>query len=286
MDFKAFPKIQPIDRLHMTITQKIHGTNAHIYVYKSFGVPAIWVGDKKVSDALFAHDIKVGSRTRWITPEDDNYGFAAFVHEHKDEFIEKLGPGHHFGEWAGPGINSGEGLSEKTFILFNHRRWKDKPLPPQTTVVPVLHTGRLDMVDIDLSMLKLKQEGSQLAPGFMRPEGIVIEIGDQLYKKVFEPEDTGWMAKDKTKAPKEKYADPELDRLLQPIRLEKLLSRDETYIREYPASIPSICRDYIQDLVEEQQIIGDEDQIMQIKRQVSGRLFHFIKQQISNHAPI
>jgi hypothetical protein len=97
MEFKSFGKIEYIDSLQMVITQKIHGTNAQIYVYEEKG------------------EIKVltGNRYRWLTIDDDNHGFCAFVEENKKDIIEKLGVGRHFGEWAGKGINAGEGLKEK-----------------------------------------------------------------------------------------------------------------------------------------------------------------------------
>lgn len=91
-EFKSFQKIQNISKLTMSITQKIHGSNAQVYIYK---------------DNNGNMQLLTGSRSRWITPEDDNYGFAKFVYENKEEFIEKLGEGRHFGEWASPGINSG-----------------------------------------------------------------------------------------------------------------------------------------------------------------------------------
>lgn len=53
------------------------------------------------------------SRTRWITPEDDNYGFAKWANENKEELL-KLGIGQHFGEWWGSGIQRG----------YNLQRWK------------------------------------------------------------------------------------------------------------------------------------------------------------------
>ena len=32
MEFKAFPKIESLRKIEMTITQKIHGTNAQIFI--------------------------------------------------------------------------------------------------------------------------------------------------------------------------------------------------------------------------------------------------------------
>lgn len=55
-EFVPFQKIGRLSR-GCTITEKIDGTNASIYIGE---------------DGEFL----TGSRTRWITPEDDNYGFA------------------------------------------------------------------------------------------------------------------------------------------------------------------------------------------------------------------
>ncbi len=62
----------------------------------------------------------IGSRTRWITAQDDNHGFARWVEGNKQELL-KLGAGRHFGEWWGSGIQRGYGLQkgEKRFSLFN-----------------------------------------------------------------------------------------------------------------------------------------------------------------------
>src|SRR5262245_6948561 len=136
--FKSFNKIQNIGKLYMSITEKIHGSNAQIYIYRD------------ENDVL---QLKAGSRTRWLAPGDDNYGFAQFVYANKEEFIEKLGEGRHFGEWAGLGINGGYNLKEKRLFLFNWRRWKDTELPSQISWVPVLYTGKMSLEAIDETMI-------------------------------------------------------------------------------------------------------------------------------------
>jgi len=78
IEFKEFPKIARLSR-ECVVTEKLDGTNAQIYIGE---------------DGEFL----VGSRTRWITPDDDNYGFARWAYERKDELM-KLGKGQHFGEW-------------------------------------------------------------------------------------------------------------------------------------------------------------------------------------------
>ena len=220
-------------------------------------------------------EVLVGSRTRWIAPGDDNYGFAAFVYANKQEFIDKLGLGQHFGEWAGPGINSGEGLKEKTFVLFDFWRYEGKVLPPQTTIVPVLYKGKFDLSKIETVMEDLKTNGSKLVPGFMRPEGIVAQIKGTRYKVVFDAEETQWKKPSGSKAPK--IEGPDYSHLLQPIRLEKLISKDERYTTNYPASLKDIAFAYLDDLIKEGQIVGTESEINGIKKQASSAVFAFIK---------
>lgn len=261
-DFKKFQKIEHIGKLFMTITQKIHGSNAQILIYEE---------DGKL-------ELKTGCRTRWITPEADNFGFSSFVHDNKSEFIEKLGLGRHFGEWAGPGINSGEGLKEKTLFLFNTFRYEGKLLPSRVRIIPELHSGKFSHEVIDNIFNHLKTYGSKAVEGYMSPEGIVIELGGQFYKKVFNPEETKWTSKNKI--PKPYIPSVDVSHLLQPIRLEKLLSRDEAYIRNYPESLSSICKAYVADLEIEAQIVGTPEEITMIKKQLGKHIFAFVKEQI------
>lgn len=272
LEFKAFDKIEQLKKVSMHITQKIHGTNAQVFIYT------------KEDGTL---DLICGSRTRWIYPDNDNYGFANFVNTNKEAFL-KLGPGHHFGEWCGPGINSGEGLTEKYFILFDF--WKlppERELPPQCKTVPVLYQGAFDLNAIDLTMTELQTTGSKLVPGFMRPEGVVVMTMGQRFKKTFKQEETAWKKACPIKAEKEsQYENTDVSHLLQPIRMEKLLSKDEAYIREYPKSLPKICSDYFQDLLSEGQIEGDEYQIKAIRKNLGSQLFSFAKEMVDKQGNI
>jgi hypothetical protein len=83
MEFTEFPKMARLTR-EVIVTEKIDGTNAQIFIGEDGTIMA-------------------GSRTRWITPQDDNFGFAGWVDAHRDELLT-LGPGRHFGEWWGAGI--------------------------------------------------------------------------------------------------------------------------------------------------------------------------------------
>jgi len=187
IEFKAFPKIARLNR-EMIVTEKIDGTNAQIHIDR--GADGQWT-------------LKAGSRNRWITEKDDNYGFARWVHENMIELAE-LGVGRHYGEWWGAGINRGYGLSEKRFSLFNVNRWcrpgttpiqipDANPLAPKTyqqippgccDVVPTLYRGPFNTDAIDNIVEILAIDGSIASPGFTDPEGVVVlhVHGNYLFK--------------------------------------------------------------------------------------------------------
>lgn len=169
-EFIEFPKMARFSR-EIIVTEKIDGTNAQVCI----------------SDD--GSEIVAGSRTRWITPDDDNFGFARWVDDHRDELL-KLGPGRHFGEWWGAGIQRRYGLTEKRFSLFNVTRWGEDR-PACCHVVPVLYRGLFDQDQIESCLAKLQCEGSAAAPGFMKPEGVVVfhVAGNVGFKRTIEKDD-------------------------------------------------------------------------------------------------
>lgn len=171
MEFESFKKIPRLSR-DIVITEKIDGTNAQIFIADDF------------------QTMLVGSRTRWITPQDDNYGFANWAEKNKEELL-KLGPGRHFGEWWGSGIQRGYGLKEKKFSLFNTGVWTKENIPVCCDVVPVLYSGKFDTNLIENVLFELARNGSVASPGFMKPEGIIIyHSGSQSYfKKTIEKDE-------------------------------------------------------------------------------------------------
>lgn len=171
-EFAPFPKIGRLSR-DIIITEKLDGTNAQVCVTEDGQVLA-------------------GSRTQWITPERDNFGFAAWVRDNRDELL-KLGPGRHFGEWWGQGIQRNYGLKEKRWSLFNVRRWNSSNLPACCHVVPLLWCGDFSTASVLAEMDALKRNGSSAAPGFMNPEGVVIfhTQSGALFKKTYEKDDAG-----------------------------------------------------------------------------------------------
>ena len=68
--------------------------------------------------------------------------------------------------------------------------------------------------------------------------------------------------------------------------MEKLLSRDEKYIREFPASLPQLCSDYVADLIAEGQIIGDEGQVKAVRKAIGSELFKFAKECVSKQGQL
>lgn len=170
-EFEPFPKLSRLTR-KMIVTEKIDGTNAQVIVAEDGSVLA-------------------ASRTKLITPSDDNMGFARWVEEHKDELAKALGFGRHFGEWWGAGIQRRYDQKEKRFSLFNTTRWGAVALPPFLSVVPVLYEGLFDTRVIDETLIALNVGGSRAAPGFMRPEGVVVfhEASNTMFKKTLDGND-------------------------------------------------------------------------------------------------
>ena len=182
MEFNPMPKIPRLFR-DIVITEKIDGTNASVFVPESPDEP-----------------LRFGSRTKWITPENDNHGFARWGAEHSEE-LRYLGPGHHFGEWWGSGINRGYGLKEKRFSLFNTNRWgplRDKEkyhanTPACCHVVPALYTGSFSSYRVIMAARNLEKHGSYAASGYTRPEGIVVfhTAAGNLFKYTLEGDAKG-----------------------------------------------------------------------------------------------
>ena len=217
--FTEFPKMARFSR-ECIITEKIDGTNASVYIVRStesnraspHRAVAIAPTEDFGTSREFYH-IYAGSRTRWITPEDDNFGFAKWVQDNAVALI-KLGEGRHFGEWWGSGIQRGYGLKngEKRFSLFNTSRWHlqgetpkriatadprleklQEELPGCCSLVPVIAQGSFDRITfgVERSLNVLREHGSYAAPGFMKPEGVVVfhVAGNVSFKKTIDKDE-------------------------------------------------------------------------------------------------
>lgn len=201
--FVEYPKTPRLFR-ECIITEKLDGTNSQIYIVRANEVPrdqdalAVVCGDR--SNPL-AVTIFAGSRNRLIQPGADNYGFARWVKDNAAE-LEKLGPGRHFGEWWGAGIQRNYGLKEKRFSLFNVARWSEvfendeknesKTRPACCHVVPVFWRGVFDSHDVTVAIEALRAEGSWAVPGFMKPEGVIVyhTAARQTFKALLENDES------------------------------------------------------------------------------------------------
>lgn len=199
MKFEEFGKIYRFLR-PMIATEKIDGTNASVWIWTREEFPQ----DELVnpSNQIFPVDtengsfvLMAGSRTRFVGIGNDNHGWAGWVKQNAKE-LAQLGPGRHFGEWWGAGIQRKYGLKEKRFSLFNVNRWQDthgtndafqdrvtaKGIAPKccyvAPILNVIETGLYRIhtmaVGVNEALAGLATNGSKAAPGFMDPEGIVL----------------------------------------------------------------------------------------------------------------
>ena len=177
MSQEAFQEFRKIARLNRdcVITEKLDGTNAQIFIGDDF------------------QTMLVGSRNRWLDVKNDNHGFYRWAMAHQDDLL-KLGPGRHYGEWWGSGIQRKYGLTgnDKRFSLF-HPKWEKilagrklggLPIPDGLGWVPILYQGPFLTREVEDQIFRLRTFGSVCSPGFMDPEGVVVyhEAAGQYFK--------------------------------------------------------------------------------------------------------
>lgn len=198
MNFEKWPSIPRLSKERMTITEKIDGTNAAI-VIEPWRIDAEYdmkyVNTVSVDGELYFFATQ--SRSRFITPEDDNFSFAKWAYKNAEGLIETLGYGKHYGEWWGHGIQRGYDLSEKRFSLFNAPRWQDEisylyphKLVSQLRTVPLLYTGPFDLDKLAETKNTISK-GSHASITFKRPEGLVMYLreANTSYKILLENDD-------------------------------------------------------------------------------------------------
>ena len=127
------------------------------------------------------YNVGAQSRNRLLGLDkgQDNAGFAKWVSDNAHTLVADLGPGRHFGEWWGKGIQRGYGLDHKRFSLFNTAAWWEVEAlfgfsTPNLTVVPRLYEGGADTATVEWVAKLLAETGSAAAPGFMNPEGVCV----------------------------------------------------------------------------------------------------------------
>ena len=196
--FEKFDKIPRLTK-GWAVSEKIDGTNAQIHIEPETVQDWDMFYTKEQMDKMTAVidrgdtrlAIFVGSRNRHIVPGDDNFGFAAWVQENAEDLV-RLGPGRHYGEWFGEGIQKNPlGVVGRRFALFNPR-WLDQG-PECVEVVPQL--GTMQTEDLEGCFHALR-DGSFVhgSDPDATPEGIIaFHLGSrQLYKRTFEFEEGKW----------------------------------------------------------------------------------------------
>jgi hypothetical protein len=198
MDFQKWPSIPRLSKERMTITEKIDGTNSCIRIRSEGSYEDI----SQSLGVLDGHAVWAQSRSRFLkaTKAEDNFGFAKWVDENAQELIDILGPGDHFGEWWGSGIQRGYGLEkgEKRFSLFNAPRWMEtiKVQPGSTAVhalctVPLLYSGEFEGGVISRLKQTLRLKGSEAVEHAFSAEGMVVYLREvnASYKVLLENDD-------------------------------------------------------------------------------------------------
>ena len=207
MEFQPWPSISRLNK-DAVYTEKIDGTNAALVIERiasTGGTCTTWELESlgwSGSEAVVYHAtgvylVAAQSRKRFITPGDDNFAFAKWVHDNASQLVEVLGEGRHFGEWWGSGIQGGYGLpkGERRFSLFNVKRWETvlsheygHALVPELYRVPILGVSRFHTGTAQWHVGQLREHGSVASPGFMKPEGVVVfhTASGTLYKTFLE----------------------------------------------------------------------------------------------------
>lgn len=159
-EFIKWQSIPRFENEKYHFTEKIDGTNACIVI--------------NLDGSYFCQ-----SRTRIISPDSDNFGFARWVKENEREIL-KLGDGRWYGEWWGLGIQRGYEQKQKNFSLFYYPGELPTELVQRVPTIPVK--------SVDECIDFLKENGSLAAPGYMKPEGAVVyhSLAKSRYKIIID----------------------------------------------------------------------------------------------------
>lgn len=211
-----FRKWSSTPRWHkgLRVYEKIDGTNGCVIVQR-VGLTDLGMVPKDAVAVLddsqeFGYWVRAQSRSRIITPGNDNFGFAKWVHDNSWALAHVLDQGYHYGEWFGEGIQKNPlGIEGRRFYLFHAWYWarpENALKLSQSGVtglghVPVLHDPdthgeatweTIPAIMDDLAWYGTKVEGAVgVVSGYAhepdtmaRPEGIIVWHKDtqQKYK--------------------------------------------------------------------------------------------------------
>lgn len=191
IEFEKWPATPRLNR-DAVYTEKLDGTNAAVVIEPRDSATVDIYGPVE-NGIMIAHpegvyEVGAQSRNRLVTPAADNAGFAAWVWTNADRLVNVLGPGRHFGEWYGAGIQRGYGRQGKRLALFNTARWEDHQdeldTVPGLEMVTILETGPFSTETAHRLIGVLDAFGSQHVPGFMNPEGVCVfhKASRQVFK--------------------------------------------------------------------------------------------------------
>jgi len=202
-EFIKFPKIPHSNKEKVIVTEKLDGINGQIAIitaslaYYNYHKSIIIAVEAIPEDPDNFYMMLVGSHNRYITPEQDNFGFATWVKDNSEELF-KLGDGRHYGEWYGKGIQRGYGLEDKRFALFDALRFgaHNPNTPKCCEVVTILESTSQEDLNLTHWLNVLHDSGSVHVEGFLQPEGVVatyIRSGSRVKRTL---ENTGGKWKD------------------------------------------------------------------------------------------
>ena len=206
IEFQSWPKTPRLFR-DIVITEKVDGTNSAIIIeeinpeldYEAEGDPFVLA---QVERDGKTYAIAAQSRNRLITPgkTTDNHGFAGFVQENAEQLFDLLGPGRHYGEWWGKGIQGRYRVQYKGFALFNTEKhdglytWFSDTTIGDVLVeaMPVLYKGPYSEQRIRETLSELSADGSVVSP-YDDAEGIVVfhTQSRKVYKVTLDNNDKG-----------------------------------------------------------------------------------------------
>jgi hypothetical protein len=199
LEFEPWGKTPRFVNETITITEKIDGTNACIVILPydaeahhemtSTG-KALMLNMDEVPGFEPTHTFATQSRKKFIWPgkQSDNAGFAQWAWDNAVDIVGDLGYGKHYGEWWGRGIQRGYEQDTKKFSLFNPWRYSEDGdrlfTVKEMGTVPILYTGTASEEAVKSSLFYLEMEGSVAAPGYMRPEGVIVsyKLAQRSYK--------------------------------------------------------------------------------------------------------
>lgn len=203
IEFRAWPKTPRLFR-DIVITEKIDGTNCAIIIEElDVDDPGSYRLAAVERDGVL-YEVAAQSRNRLITPgkTTDNHGFAAFVQHNAEELFDLLGPGRHYGEFWGKGIQGryvNQHPTIKGFALFNTEKyatlkaWLPNPSGGEVLVEPahVIYEGPFSEKAVQDAM-ELMSKGSWVSP-LSPAEGIVVfhTQSRQVYKVTLDNQDKG-----------------------------------------------------------------------------------------------